>query len=261
MWSVRMEHIDLGGIAVETVIAGTGPPLLFLHGGDYVAQNHAFLERLARHWRVIAPRHPGFGATPRPSWFRTVHDIAYLYLDLLDRLALTDALLVGSSFGGWIALEIAVRSEARLGRLVLIDSLGVKLGGREERDIADIYALPAEEVLGRLFVEPVQLVPDYANLDDSELLGIARDREATALYGWKPYMHDPALAHWLHRVTRPTLVVWGEADGIVTPAYGERLAAALPNARFELVAQAAHYPQIEQPEQVAALIEQFVSGN
>ncbi len=254
-----MEHIDLGGIAVETMIAGTGSPLLFLHGGDYVAQNQAFLDRLARHWRVIAPRHPGFGATPRPSWFRTVHDIAYLYLDLLDRLALTDALVVGSSFGGWVALEIAVRSEARLGRLVLIDSLGVKLGGREERDIADIYALPAEEVLGRLFVEPVHVVPDYAKLDDHELLAIARDREATALYGWKPYMHDPALAHWLHRITRPTLVLWGEADGIVTPAYGERLAAALPNARFERIAQAAHYPQIEQPGRVATAIEAFAS--
>ncbi len=254
-----MEHIDLGGIAVETVIAGNGPPLLFLHGGDYVAQNRAFLDRLARRWRVVAPRHPGFGATPRPEWFRTVHDIAYLYLDLLDRLALTDTLLVGSSFGGWIALEIAVRSEARLGRLALIDSLGLKLGGREERDIADIYALPAEEVLRRLFVEPVHVVPDYAKLDDAELLAIARDREATALYGWRPYMHDPALAHWLHRITRPALVLWGEEDGIVTLGYGESLAAALPNARFERIQGAAHYPQIEQPEKVAAAIERFAS--
>ena len=254
-----MEHIDLGGIAVETIIAGTGPPLLFLHGGDYVAQNRPFLDRLARRWRVVAPRHPGFGATPRPHWFRTVHDIAYLYLDLLDRLALDDALVVGSSFGGWIALEIAVRSEARIGRLVLLDTLGVKLGGREERDIADIYALPAEEVLGRLFVEPVHVVPDYAKLDDGELLAIARDREATALYGWKPYMHDPALGHWLHRLTRPTLVLWGAEDGVVTPGYGERLTAALPNARFELVAEAGHYPQIEQPERVAAAIERFAA--
>jgi len=254
-----MEHIDLGGIAVETLILGNGPPLLFLHGGDYVAQNRAFLDRLARRWRVVAPRHPGFGATARPAWFRTVHDIAYLYLDLLDRMALTDTLLIGSSFGGWIGLEIAVRSETRLGRLALIDPLGVKLGGREERVIADIYALPAEEVLRRLFVEPVQIVPDYAKLDDEELLAIVRDREATALYGWRPYMHDPALAHWLHRITRPTLVLWGEEDGIVTPAYGERLAAALPNARFERIAQAAHYPQIEQPEKVAAAIERFAS--
>ena len=256
-----MERIDIAGISLETEIAGTGPPLLFLHGGDYVAQNRACLDRLAARFRVVAPRHPGFGHTPRPAWFRTVHDIAYLYLDLLDRLDLNDAVLVGSSFGGWVALEMAVRSEKRLGRLVLIDSVGVKFGTREERDIADIYVLPAEEVLRRTFADPARHVPDYAELDDREALAIARDREATSLYGWKPYMHDPALVHWLHRVTRPALVLWGERDGIVAPSYGERLAAALPNARFEIVAQAAHYPQIEQPEAVAALIERFAEEN
>src|SRR3954468_2949841 len=140
-----MERIEVAGIALETLMAGDGPPLLFLHGGDYVAQNRPFLDRLAHRWHVIAPRHPGFGDTPRPAWFRSVHDIAYLYLDLLHCLDLRDTLLVGHSFGGWVALEIAVRSEARLGRLALIDSLGLKFGGREERDIADIYALSADE--------------------------------------------------------------------------------------------------------------------
>lgn len=256
-----MERIELGGIAVDIEIAGSGPPLLFLHGGDYVAQNRAFLDRLARRFRVVAPRHPGFGHTPRPSWFRSVHDIAYLYLDLLDRLDLKHTVLVGSSLGGWVALEMAVRSEARIGRLVLIDSLGVKFGGREERDIADIYVLPADEVLRRTFVEPARAVPDYATLGDEELLAIARDREATSLYGWKPYMHDPALVHWLHRIRRPALVLWGEHDGIVAPSYGERLAAALPNARFERLAGAAHYPQIEQPDATATLIERFAQEN
>jgi pimeloyl-ACP methyl ester carboxylesterase len=256
-----MERIELGGISVETVIAGAGPPLFFLHGGDFVAQNQPFLDRLARRFRVIAPRHPGFGTTPRPLWFRTVHDIAYLYLDLIHRLDLKETLLVGASFGGWVALEIAVRSEARLSRLVLIDALGVKFGSREERDIADIYALPAEEVLRRSFVDPARVVPDYAALDDAELVAIMRDREATALYGWRPYMHDPALAHWLHRITRPALVLWGDKDGIVEPAYGERLAAALPDARFKLVAGAAHYPQVEQPDAVAAAIEAFAQRN
>ena len=256
-----MERIELNGISLETEIAGAGPPLLFLHGGDYVAQNRAFLDRLASRFRVVAPRHPGFGTTPRPDWFRTVADIAYLYLDLLDRLDLKDALLVGSSFGGWLALEMAVRSEARLARLVLIDSLGLKFSGREERDIADIYALSADELLRRTFVEPARVVPDYAGIDDGAALAIARDREATALYGWKPYMHDPALAHWLHRITKPALVLWGDRDGIVPPFYGEKLAAALPNARFERIAGAAHYPQIEQPEAVAGAIERFAAGN
>ena len=256
-----METIEIGGIAIETWVAGSGPPLLFLHGPDYVAQNRPFLDRLARRFKVVAPRHPGFGHTPRPAWFRTVHDIAYLYLDLLDRLDLNDTLLVGHSFGGWVALELAVRAEARLGRLVLIDALGLKFGGREERDIADIYALPAAEALRRVFVDPARAVPDYTALDDAELLAIAHDREATALYGWKPYMHDPGLGHWLHRITRPALVLWGEADGIVAPGYGEKLAAALPNARFDLIRAAAHYPQLEQPEATAAAIERFALEN
>jgi pimeloyl-ACP methyl ester carboxylesterase len=256
-----MERIDIAGIAIDTEITGSGPPLLFLHGGDYVAQNRPFLDRLATHFRVIAPRHPGFGHTPRPPWFRTVHDIAYLYFDLLDCLDLRDAVLVGSSLGGWVALEMAVRAENRLGRLVLIDSLGVKFGTREEREIADIYALRADEVLRRTFADPARVVPDCVKLDDREALAIARDREATSLYGWKPYMHDPALVHWLHRIARPALVLWGEADGIVAPSYGERLAAALPNARFEQIAAAAHYPQIEQPDAVADRIESFAQEN
>jgi pimeloyl-ACP methyl ester carboxylesterase len=256
-----MERIEIGGIAVETEIAGSGPPLLFLHGGDYVAQNRALLDLLARRFRIVAPRHPGFGDTPRPAWFRSVHDIAYLYLDLLDRLDLKDLLLAGHSFGGWVALELAMRSQARLARLVLIDALGLKFGGREEREIADIYALPAEEVVRRSFADPARFVPDYATLDDAGLLAIARDREATALYGWKPYMHDPALVHWLHRITRPALVLWGDQDGIVAPSYGEKLATALPRARFEHVAGAGHYPQIEQPDAVAAAIEKFAEAN
>src|SRR6266853_1589534 len=116
-----MERIEMGGISVEALIAGAGPPLLFLHGGDYVAQNRPLLDRLAQRFRVVAPRHPGFGTTPRPAWFRTVHDIAYLYLDLIDRLALDRPLVAGSSFGGWVALEMAVRDAGRVGRLVLVD--------------------------------------------------------------------------------------------------------------------------------------------
>lgn len=256
-----MERIEVAGIAVETLIAGNGPPLLFLHGGDYVAQNRPFLDLLARRFRVVMPRPPGFGNTPRPAWFRTVDDLAYLCLDLLDRLDLREATLVGASFGGWVALELAIRSEARLARLALIDTLGVKFGGREERDIADFYALPADEVLRRQFANPARTLPDYASLGDAELLAAARDREAMVLYGWKPFMHNPALVHWLHRITIPSLVLWGEEDGIVAPSYGERLAAALPDARFATIAGAAHHPQIEQPEAVAAAIERFASGN
>ena len=174
-----MERIAIGEVSLEVLMAGEGPPLLFLHGGDYFVQNRGFLDRLARTWRVIAPRHPGFGTSERPDGFRTVHDLAYLYLDLLDRQDLQNVTLVGSSFGGWIGLEMCVRCVGRIGRLALIDTLGVKFGGREERDIADIYALPAEELLRRTFFEPGRAVPDYARLAEDEAMAIARDRAAT----------------------------------------------------------------------------------
>jgi pimeloyl-ACP methyl ester carboxylesterase len=251
-----MERIELGEISIEASIAGDGPPLLFLHGIDYFAQHRAFLHLLARRFRVIAPRHPGFGASPRPAWMRTVGDLAYLYLDLLDRLALDDVLLVGASFGGWLAMELAVRSAARLRGLVLIDSLGVKFGGRDEAEIADIYALPAAEALRRTFANPAH-APDYDALADAAVEEVARDREAAVLYGWRPYMHNPSLRHWLHRIKIPALVVWGEQDRIVAPAYGAHLTQRLQYATFKPVADAGHYPQVEQAEQVAAAIEGF----
>ena len=255
-----MERIDVDGISIEALVAGRGRPLIFLHGIDYFAQQIGFLDRLAKSFRVVAPRHPGFGATCRPAWMRTVGDIAYLYLDLIDRLALDGAILVGSSFGGWLALELAVRSTARLGGVVLIDSLGLKFGGRDEVEITDIFALSAEEAVARTFADP-RKAPDYGALDDEAVEEVARDREAAVLYGWRPFMHNPSLRHWLHRIKVPSLVVWGEQDRVVAPSYGAHLTQILQNARFSPVANAGHYPQIEQPETVAAAIETFAREN
>ena len=253
-----MAVIEIGNLALDGSVGGAGPPLLFLHGGDYVALNARFLEILRHRWQVTAPRHPGFGHSARPAGFRTVHDLAYLYLDWLDRQA-DRALVVGSSFGGWVALEIAVRSVDKILGLVLIDALGVKFGGYQDRDIADIYALPEDEVRQRTFHDPTRVLPDYSTLSDSELMAVACDRQAAAFYGWRPYMHDPGLRQWLHRVEVPALVLWGERDGIVSPGYGGKLCAALPNARFQEIAQAGHYPQIERPDMVADAIEHFAA--
>jgi pimeloyl-ACP methyl ester carboxylesterase len=253
----EMEHILINEISLELLTAGDGPPLLFLHAGDYFAQHLEFFDKLAQRWRVVVPRHPGFGNSERPDGFRTIHDLAYLYLELLERQDFGKATLAGSSLGGWIALEMCVRCLERIDRLVLIDSVGVKFGGREDRDIADIYALPSEELLRRSFFDPASAAPDYARLSDDEVTAVARDRQATALYGWRPYMHDPGLRQWLHRVRVPALVIWGENDGIVTSDYGRKLGRSLPNARFEPIREAGHYPQIERPDQVAAAIERF----
>jgi len=87
-----------------------------------------------------------------------------------------------------------------------------------------------------------------------------RGREAFAVYGWKPYMHNPRLRRWLHRIDRPTLLLWGAQDGIVTPDYGEGWRREIPGARLDVVPAAGHFPHWEQPEAFVECLSAFVDG-
>ena len=247
--------------SLELVERGAGGPLLFLHAGEGLAPERPWLDLLARRYRVIAPWHPGWGNSPLIDGVGAVDDLAYLYLDLAAELGLQDAVLVGADFGGWVAAEMMVRSTARFRHLVLVAPLGVKFAGREERDIADIHAMPRTEYLQRTWADPRRGEVDFTRLPDSELAAIVRAREAFALYGWKPYMHNPRLKRWLHRIDCPTLLLWGVADRIVTPEYGENWRRAIADARLELIPDAGHFPHWEQPEAFAEQLAAFVGGN
>ena len=253
-----METLDVRGFAVETHRAGSGPPLLYLHAEQYVEQARPHLDALAKTWTVIAPRHPGYGAASVPADVRSVDDLAYLYLDLLDELKLDDVVLVGASLGGWIALEMCVRNRARLSKLVLVSSVGVKFSGREERDFADLFYMPDIEAFPMLFADPKRHAPNYAAMSAGQLEQLARERHMFAHYGWRPYLHNPGLKRWLHRVDLPTLVLWGEADRFARPSYGQSLASALPAAELKLIPGAGHYPGIEQSEATIHAIDAFV---
>jgi pimeloyl-ACP methyl ester carboxylesterase len=255
-----METLDVRGIPVEIHKAGSGPPLLYLHAGQYCGQVRPHLDALAKKWTVIAPLHPGYGAASGVNDLRSVDDLAYLYLDLLDQLRLDGVVLVGASLGGWIALEMCVRNHARLSKLVLVSSVGVKFGGREERDFADLFYLPDVEAFPMLFADPKRHAPDYAAMSAGQLEQLARERHMLAHYGWRPYLHNPGLRRWLHRVDLPTLVLWGEADGFARPSYGQALASALPSATLKLIPGAGHHPGIEQPEATMHAIDAFVHG-
>ena len=246
----------IAGVDLELEERGEGPPLLFLHAGDGLAPERPWLDLLARRYRVIAPSHPGYGRSSLPDWMMTVDDLAYLYLDLADRLALSDATLVGACFGGWIAAEMAVRDTRRFARLVLVDALGVKHGGVTDRDIADMHAMPRETFVELAWADPAKAAVDYTQMPESDLAAIVRGQQAFAQFGWKPYMHNPRLKRWLHRIDVPTLLLWGERDRIVTPEYGEGFRAAIPGARMRLIPNAGHFPHWEQPEAFAEAVAQ-----
>jgi pimeloyl-ACP methyl ester carboxylesterase len=171
---------------------------------------------------------------------------------------LRDAIVVGLSLGGWIAAEMAVKTTERMSKLVLVDAVGIKAGNREARDIADIYAVTDKQLAELVYADPQKMARDVKSLPESELVLMARSREATGRYGWTPYLHDPKLKGRLHRIRIPTLVLWGEADRVVKPDYGRSFAAAIEGARFETVEGAGHFPHLEQPGALARRILEFI---
>jgi pimeloyl-ACP methyl ester carboxylesterase len=255
-----LSSIKINNIRIEAVERGTGAPLLFLHPGIGLDPASPVLDRLASGARLIAPSHPGFGASEQPRPFDTVDDLAYFYLDLLDELDLKDVTLVGVSLGGWIAAEIAVKSTARIARLVLANPVGIKVGDRETREVADIFAMPDKEFNERAYADPALGARDYKAMPDAEVRAAARKREATARYAWSPYMHDPKLKGRLHRIKIPTLFLWGDSDRILSEGYGRAYAGFVPGARFEIVAKAGHFPHLEQPDEFARRVHAFMEG-
>ena len=252
--------VEISGTRVDLRSGGAGRSLLYLHGGLGPDRDEAFLDALAAEWRVLAPTLPGFGASEWPRAFRGIDDLAYFHLDFADHHGLEDAVLVGACLGGWLAAEMLIRSGRRFGAAVLIGTLGAKFSDHLTRDITDIHALGQAEVERLLFHDPAFRDRDLTAMEDAELGGIARGKEAFAYYGWKPYMHNPGLARWLHRIDLPTLLLWGEGDGFVAADYGRAWSEAIPGARLETIARAGHYPHVERPAETAARVLAFAAG-
>ncbi|MBS0641689.1 MAG: alpha/beta hydrolase [Acetobacteraceae bacterium] len=250
-------QITVSGVSLQIEEKGQGRPLLFLHPGEGLQPNRPWIDLLAQQHRVIAPHHPGFGGSALPDWMGTVDDLAYLYLDLAKELQLEKAVLAGACFGGWIAAEISVRNTSRFAGLLLADPLGIKVGGVLDRDIVDMHGVSRTEFMRLAWADPAKGEIDTTKLPETELAGIARGREALAVFGWKPYMHNPRLKRWLHRIDIPTHILWGEQDGIVSTAYGEAWKAEIPGATMETIPGAGHYPHWEQPETFAARVRGF----
>jgi pimeloyl-ACP methyl ester carboxylesterase len=251
------ERLSVRGMELEITRCGGGRPILLLHGFQTIDPEARFLELLGRHGEVIAPSSPGFGQSPRPKDFDTVYDLVHLYLELLETLPGEKAALIGFSFGGWLAAEVAVACSHRLDKLVLVDPLGIKISDRETPDILDIFNRSPDEVRQKSWHDPDRFAPDFNAMSDEALVTYARNREALCLYAWHPYMYNPQLPRWLSRIKVPTLLLWGESDGVVTPDYG-RAYSRLIGSRFELIEAAGHHPEIEQPEAFVERVSRFL---
>jgi len=206
----------INGSRIELIDRGCGRSILFLHPHIGLDPSAPVLAMLAEGGRLIAPSHPGFGHSERPAGITTVDDLSYFYLDLMDALDLRDALVIGVSLGAWIAAAIAVKSTARMARLVLGNPVGIKVGDRETRDILDIFAMLEGEFIDKAFADPAAGKRDYRAMTDDEVTVVARNREAAALYTFARKRNKAVLclAHVTNTMGLSDLdFEKGEADG------------------------------------------------
>jgi pimeloyl-ACP methyl ester carboxylesterase len=238
-----------------TAAAGAG--VLILHGGAGAASVAGLAAALSEHAYVIVPTHPGFDGTPRVPWMDSAADLADAYLDLLEQCGMTTVMVIGNSLGGWIASEMALRDiDGRVKSVVLLNAVGIRPDTPTQ--LTDIRTL-APLAIGKLAFANPAFRPNPAAMSDQQRAGMAANQQALAVYA-EDRTFAPKLRWRLHRVTVPVLALWGEEDGISTPEYGRAFAASFPNGHYTPVADAGHFPHIEQPAAVLAAIGDFVDN-
>ncbi|RZS90868.1 pimeloyl-ACP methyl ester carboxylesterase [Motilibacter rhizosphaerae] len=234
---------------------GSGRPFLLLHGGAGPASVLPFAQLLAAEQpaRVLVPTHPGFGGTPRPAQVADVRALAALYLALLDELDLEGVTVVGNSIGGWVAAEIAALGSPRVSGVVIVNGVGFD---DPAHPVADFFALSLDQLTDLSYDDPDRFRLDPATLGERQKALMGANRQAIAVYGGAT-MTDPTLAARLAGVSVPTLVLWGQSDGIAGPEYGRAYAAAIPTARYQPLERTGHLPQVESPAATLAAMWEF----
>ncbi|HEX5325956.1 MAG TPA: alpha/beta hydrolase, partial [Acetobacteraceae bacterium] len=247
-----------GGDRMHLSRSGSGRVLLVLHHDIGTPDRLAFYDRLAERFTVLVPQHPGWGRSQRPSWMRSVRDLAAMHQWLLAELGVTDCSLVGLGFGGWIAAEMASLAPRQFHRLVLVGAHGIK---PPEGDILDqaIISYLAYPQAGFHNQEAFHRVFGQVSTDQLEQWDIAR--EMCFRVAWKPYMYSQTRPYLLGGVRTPALVVWGDDDRIVPRSAADAYVRALRQARLEIGPGCGHFVDMEKPDELAGLVAAFVNAS
>lgn len=248
--------IELSGVRITLLVAGAGPDLVFLHGAGTFPGFAALLPWAAER-RVIIPFHPNFGASADSAALTGIDDYVLHYMDLFDALGLASFDLAGFSLGGWIAAEFAIRQPLRVRKLVLVAPAGLEVPTAPP---PDLFALPPQEVPAYLTHDPMVAVSYFPKGPDPQFeAGLGREMGALARIIAPHPQGSPRLGRWLHRLTMPTLLVWGAEDRLMPAAQAEAWRRAIPGCRLESIPAAGHLVFEEAPA-TAKLITAFLAS-
>ena len=256
------EFLELGGGRVHLLRGGTGEPVLFLHAAGGAGTWLPFHGLLASSgFEVIAPDHPGFGKSDEFPEAEAIDDLVFHYLDVLDALGLDQPHIVGGSFGGWIAAELAVYAPHRIGSLTLLSAAGLRL---PEHPVTDLFLLPPARLPATLFHNPpppAPAPPPGASPDLDAIIAAYRETTSLARFSWVPFLNDPKLERRLHRITAPALVVAPSDDRVIPVEHARRYAERIAGAEYSEVPDCGHAMYFEKPEQFASAVTSFLSAH
>lgn len=251
-----------GQFSTRLLRGGTGRPLVFLHGAGGLRPNAPYLDALAQHFTVYAPWHPGFGESEGLEHLDDVHDLATYYQDLFDALGLERPAVVGHSFGGMIAAEIAAHCDCTVSRLVLVAPVGL---WRDDVPVLDIFTMTPQETAAVAWHDPQSALAlqfsampeDPAQLAEA-MIERTKSLAAAGKFLWP--IPDKGLKKRIHRIKVPTLILWGESDKLVPVEYAEEFRSRIPHARVLLLQAASHMAPIEQCDQFVAAVRDFIEA-
>ncbi len=251
-----------GMFGAQMVRGGSGPPLLYLHGSGGMAGWAPWLDRLAERFDVLSPAHPGFNRSEGVEQLDDIRDLAIYYLDFLDELGIERAHLLGHSLGGMLAAEIAAMCPHVVDRMVLVAPVGL---WRDDAPVLDFFAVSPKVLNEALHHDPnseaarqfMALPEDEEGRRQAQILR-AQNFAAAARFLWP--IPDKGLKKRIHRVKAPTLLLWGQSDGIVPPIYGSEFQQLIPGSRLEVFSASGHRPMFEEPDRFHQVVTEFLAS-
>ena len=244
--SYRDETLTVRDRRVRLLRGGTGQPLLYLHD-TFNATWMPVHDTLAKHYDVVFPMHPGCAGSTGFDDIEDMHDLVLHYLDVCATLGLARPILLGTSLGGWLAAEWAVRYPEMLRALILVDAFGLRVPAAPAVDLLRLDPAQMRAVLfaDRAAAVAQECVPDTPVVVALE--AILQARQVLARFAWQ-FPDNPRLSRYLYRVKTPTLIVWGAQDGVVSTAHAQAYLRGIAGAELVVLPRCGHLPQAEQPE-------------
>jgi pimeloyl-ACP methyl ester carboxylesterase len=264
---VREEVLNVWGgrVQIRVKVKGAGSPVVYFHPAAGLSWD-PFLDRLAEHHTVYAPEHPGMSAEDPHAihMVDTYWDLLLIYEEVMRGLALDRPAAIGQSYGGMIACDLAAHFPGLFSKLVPLDPIGLWRDDAPVR-LAEFIVSPPQKFPEFLFFEPegeaaraMFALPEDPEIMAKAVAGIVWALGCTGKFTWP--VPDTGLAKRLHRVTVPTLIVWGKQDALVPVIYAEEFGRRIANSRVEVIDRCGHIPQMEQMETTYELVSEFLSS-